>query len=283
MELLWQFADSANVIVLGSSRALNAVYPTKLSSNFTAVNLGIASCTIHMSKDLLMKYVMPHYKNLKYLVVSLDLDFWWKTASARDDNWFAENDANAKYLQFPGYVYDKNHNYWAGQEDLTPLYEAAKDGPLYQSPSRCDHIIELRGQLQTTCSRAWPGAALGTKISDPGQEVISGSMNALKTIIEESAKRGVTVIGTILPLAPAYKESSMFGYMGMARSIADSLINEFVQMEESYSNFVLFDENKGGEHDYADGMNEDSQHLCDEGAELYTHRLDSLLLELEKK
>ena len=283
MELLWQFADSANVVVIGSSRPLNAVYPTRLSNQFIGVNLGLASCTIHMSKDLLMKYIMPHYKKMKYLVVSLDLDFWWKTASAKDDNWFADNDANAKYLLYPGFVYDKNHDYWAGEEDLTPLYEAAKDGILYPSSNRTDHIIELRGQLHTTCSGSWPGASFGATVSDPGQEILAGSMNSLKTIIEESAKRGVTVIGTILPQSPAYRNSTMFGYLGMKRSIADSLINEFVEMENTYSNFVLFDENKDGLHDYAGGMNEDSQHLCDTGAEIYTHRLDSLLLELDNR
>ena len=108
-------------------------------------------------------------------------------------------------------------------------------------------------------------------------------MNSLKTIIAESAKRGVTVIGTILPQSPEYKNSTMFGYLGMNRSIADSLIGEFVKMEKKYSNFILFDENKGGEHDYANGMNEDSQHLCDEGAKLYTHRLDSHLLKLDRR
>ena len=195
MELLWQFADSANVVVIGSSRPLNAVYPTRLSSKFTGVNLGLASCTIHMSKDLLMKYIMPHYKKMKYLVVSLDLDFWWKTPSANGDNWFADNDDNAKYLLYPGFVYDRNHNYWTGEEDLIPLYEAAKNGVLYPSPSRCDNIIASRGQLQTSCSKSWPGANFGATISDPGQEIINSSMNSLKTIIEESAKRGVTVIG----------------------------------------------------------------------------------------
>ena len=279
MELLWQFADSANVIVIGSSRPLNAVFPTRLSSKFTAVNLGLASCTIHMSKDLLMKYIMPHFKKMKYLVVSLDLDFWWKTPSGKDDNWFAD-DANAKYLLYPGFVYDRNHDYWAGEEDLTPLYEATKEGILYSS-NRTDNIIELRGQLHTTCAKSWPGASFGATISDPGQEIIRGSMNSLKTIIEESAKRGVTVIGTILPQSPAYKGSKYFGYLGMSRSIADSLIGEFTQMQNTYSNFVLFDENKGGEHDYAGGMNEDAQHLCDEGAKIYTQRLDSLLLELD--
>lgn len=283
MELLWQFADSANVVVLGSSRPLNAVYPTRLNSKFTGVNLGLASCTIHMSKDILMKYIWPHYKKLKYVVVSLDLDFWWKTASAKDNNWFADNDANAKYLLYPGFVYDKNHDYWAGEEDITPLYEATKEGILYPSPSRCDHIIENRGQLQTKCSKSWPGASFGATVNIPGPEIINGSMKALKIIIEESSKRGVTVIGTILPQSPAYKNSSMFGYSGMNRSITDSLIGEFVKMEKTYSNFVLFDENKDGLHDYTNGMNEDSQHLCDEGAKLYTYRLDSLLLKLDNR
>ncbi|MCQ2235327.1 MAG: TIGR02171 family protein [Paludibacteraceae bacterium] len=280
MELLWQFADSANVVVIGSSRPLDAVFPTELSSNFIGVNLGIASCTIHMSKDLFVKYVLPHYKKMKYLVVSLDLDFWWKKSTASDDNWFADNDPSAEYLRYPGFVYDKNHNYWEGEEDLTPLYEAAKNGVLYSSP-RFDNMIESRGQMQTSCSNAWPGASLGSSEKNPDSKVLDASMNALKTIVEESAKRGVTVIGTILPMSPAYKDSEMFGYLGMSRSIADSLIGEFVKMESTYSNFVLFDENKGGLHDYADGMNEDAQHLCDVGAKLYTSRLDSLLLMLE--
>ena len=282
MELLWQFADSANVVVLGSSRPLNAVYPTMFDSKFTGVNLGLASCTIHMSKDIFMKYVLQHFKKMKYLVVSLDLDFWWKTASASDDNWFADNDPNAKYLQYPGFVYDKNHNYWAGEEDLTPLYEAAKEGYL-SSSDRTEHMIELRGQLHTNCSSAWPGASLEATIKTPGPDILNASMNALKTIIEESAERGVTVIGTILPQSPAYKNSAAFGYLGMSSTVADSLITEFRQMETTYSNFVLFDENKGGEHDYANGMNEDSQHLCDEGAKLYTHRLDSLLQKLDRR
>ena len=147
MELLWQFADSANVVVLGSSRPLNAVYPTRLSSKFTGVNLGLASCTIHMSKDILMKYIWPHYKKLKYVVVSLDLDFWWKTASAKDNNWFADNDANAKYLLYPGFVYDKNHDYWAGEEDITPLQVVATI--LSHPEVNCKLLAQNRGQGQT--------------------------------------------------------------------------------------------------------------------------------------
>ncbi|MCQ2054876.1 MAG: TIGR02171 family protein [Fibrobacter sp.] len=279
MELLWQYADSANVVVMGSSRPLNGVFPKLLSNQFLAVNLCMAASTIHMSKDFLMKYVFPHYKKMRYLVVSLDLDFWWKDATK--DNWFHDG-SDAKAMSYKGFVYDKNHNYWVGEPDITPLYEASKKAPR-TTLARLDSMIEQRGQLQTECapSSSWT-SGLGNAQLDPSQQALDASMNALKTIIEESAKRKVKVIGTIFPMSPEFKKSEYYGYYGMRRSIAESLISELEEMSSTYSNFVLFDENKGGEHDYKGGMNADAQHLCDEGGKLYTSRLDSLLLELDK-
>uniref|UniRef100_UPI0025EEDC28 TIGR02171 family lipoprotein n=1 Tax=uncultured Fibrobacter sp. TaxID=261512 RepID=UPI0025EEDC28 len=107
MELLWQYRDSVNVAVVGSSRPLYSLWPSLMSNRFFMVNFAQTPNSIHMSRDFLELYLFPHLKKLKYVVLSLDIDFWNKPDGDKSDNLFK----NA-YKKYPGYVYDKNHNYW---------------------------------------------------------------------------------------------------------------------------------------------------------------------------
>ena len=50
-----------------------------------------------------------------------------------------------------------------------------------------------------------------------------------------------------------------------------------------YSNFILVDENKMGNHDYTDIMGYDNSHISDYGTQQLTHRLDSLVHTLDIK
>ena len=70
-----------------------------------------------------------------------------------------------------------------------------------------------------------------------------------------------------------------FGRHGFRRSDAPSLIARIKKLSSVYSNFILLDENKMGNHDYTDEMARDSDHLGDKGALQLTGRLDSLLRE----
>ncbi len=77
MELLWKYKDSANVVIMGSSRALDGVNPNLFSSNFFAVNLAQVPNNPFFSFDFLTRYILPHVKKMRYLVISLDLDIWY--------------------------------------------------------------------------------------------------------------------------------------------------------------------------------------------------------------
>ena len=108
MELIWRYRDTANVVIVGSSRPLHSVSPRYLVQPFYAINLAQTPNSIYMSKDFLDFYIYPHFKKLKYIVISLDIDFWYKTEKGpNSDNFFNDN-----YKNYAGFVYDKNHNHW---------------------------------------------------------------------------------------------------------------------------------------------------------------------------
>ena len=121
MELLWQYRDSVNVAVVGSSRPMYSLWPSQMSEQFFMVNFAQTPNSIHMSRDFLKNYLFPHLKKLKYVVLSLDIDFWNKIDGENSDNLFQ----NA-YRKYPGYVYDKNHNYWQ-EEYPEGLLECTKN------------------------------------------------------------------------------------------------------------------------------------------------------------
>ena len=59
------------------------------------------------------------------------------------------------------------------------------------------------------------------------------------------------------------------------------LNKQFKELEKTYSNFTLFDENKMGDHDYTDNEAVDSDHLCGNAVPKITSRLDSVLKTLK--
>ncbi|PZW74110.1 TIGR02171 family protein [Fibrobacter sp. UWR1] len=99
MELLWKLKDTADVVVVGSSRPFNGIRPKLMNTPTVVANLAQTPNSIFTSRDLVRNYILPHFKKLKYLVVSLDLDFWWKS-DVDVYNFF-----KGTYKIFPGFVY----------------------------------------------------------------------------------------------------------------------------------------------------------------------------------
>lgn len=274
MELLWRYKNESNVVVIGSSRPMDAVISNNFSSPFNVVNLAQTPNSIYGSRDYFKNYIYPHYPKMKYLVISLDIDFWWKNSTK--DNFFASN-----YEMFAGYVYDKNHNYWEGY-NTESLWRAAQDSP---GTSDLDFFIEEKGRYSIdVCATRWISATTmhDSTDFDKKPELRQNSMNILKEIIELAAERNITVVGVIFPMSPLYKNTGAYGRYGLRRSTSYELVEDLKNLELAYPNFVFFDENKFGDHDYTSDMFVDAQHLCPEGAKKITSRLDSLLLELEK-
>jgi len=277
MELLWRYRDSANVAVLGSSRPLNGISPEYMTSKFFTVNFAHTPNSIYASRDYLKNYLFKHLSKLKYVVLSLDIDFWWKIDGLRGDNFFVVTAPS-----YPGYVYDANHNYWEKEDGAPEALLVATEKSIGAEFSYL--YTEDRGRYLGAPCIAWgehPEVEVDSTLTDDGQ-LLSNSMNALKEIIEESDKRGIVVVGIIFPMNPRYKETGAFGRYGLRRSKAEKLIEDIKALTTTYKNFVFMDENKMGNHDYTDKMAVDTDHLCLTGAPKITSRLDSLLRTLEK-
>lgn len=281
LDLLWNLKDSANVIVLGSSRPLNAIVPLEFDKKFFVINMSNVPNTMAVSQYLFENYVVQHVKNLKYLVISLELDMWWKS-DYNADNFFYE-----EYKKCPGFVYDENHDFW---KDGYPegLAEYTRNSPGVDFYAM--NFIESRGyndQMRTNPSNlklGWednPTVDHDSTWLSSNMEQFELAFEHLKSIIKIAQNRNVYVVGVVFPQSPNFQKTGAFGRYGLRRSEAPAILERIEKLSESYSNFIFWDENRMGNHDYTSDMAENKDHLNYQGALLFTSRLNSLLLDLE--
>ncbi|WP_294957756.1 TIGR02171 family protein [uncultured Fibrobacter sp.] len=275
MELLWKYRDSSNVVILGSSRAKNSLIPNQLSEGFHAINLANSGFSINESHYLYFNYIQYHVKNLKFLIVALDIDLWWVKYESSNNFFYSE----AKEIS--GYIYDQNHQFWKDfvPEDLYQLTFESIGGNTYAKKFR-----DTRGYEEYETASGWkenPTITRDTNWMQKDPSLYENSFNLLKEIVESCNQNNVYVIGIIFPQSPAYKNTGSFGYNGPQRSAAMSAIEDFKNLSKKYPYFILMDENKMGDHDYSDDMARDEEHLSVLGAIQITGRLDSLLSTLK--
>ena len=275
MELLWQYRDSVNVAVVGSSRPLYSLWPSLMSNRFFMVNFAQTPNSIHMSRDFLELYLFPHLKKLKYVVLSLDIDFWNKPDGDKSDNLFK----NA-YKKYPGYVYDKNHNYWQdgypeGLLEYTKNYLEVKPYLL--------HEVD-RGAIMNPFCGGWANPPLvegDSSAYDSEKNLYEKSFESLVDIIQSAQNKNIVVIGILFPQNPDYQNTGAYGRYGLRRSVAEQFVSRFQELEKSYSNFKFIDKNRMGNHGYPSEWFVDDDHLCIEGAKSFTAAVDQILNGLE--
>lgn len=275
MELLWQYRDSVNVAVVGSSRPLYSLWPSLMSNRFFMVNFAQTPNSIHMSRDFLELYLFPHLKKLKYVVLSLDIDFWNKPDGDKSDNLFK----NA-YKKYPGYVYDKNHNYWQdgypeGLLEYTKNYLEVKPYLL--------HEVD-RGAIMNPFCGGWANPPLvegDSSAYDSEKNLYEKSFESLVDIIQSAQSKDVVVIGILFPQNPDYQNTGAYGRYGLRRSVAEQFVSRLQELEKSYSNFKFIDRNRMGNHGYPSEWFVDDDHLCIEGAKSFTATVDLILNGLE--
>lgn len=270
MELLWKYKDSINTIILGSSRALHGVIPSELSKEFRAMNFANSNGTLYCAKFFLDNYAHTHIKNLKYIIVTIDIDLGYYTPS------------NSYFLTFspysPGFLYDATHEFWKNgvpEELAQRTYEA----PGY---SAYTFLRETDGYEEKE-SKGW-GKAKVWKDSTwmlTQSSAYLANFDLLKEFLGVTYPWNVKVIGVIFPQNPDYKNTGAFGFHGLQRSQAPALIQEIADLSKFYTNFTLMDENKMGDHEYTNEMAFDNDHLAHPGAIHFTHKLNDLLNKLE--
>lgn len=272
LELFWTNKDSINTVILGSSRPSAAADPYAFSKDIYAVNMSIIPNILYESRYEFENYVFPHAKNLKYVVVSLDIDLWYLSEREELNNFFA---MEAPYL--PGYVYDANHDFW---KDGYP--EGLTEYTLNSYNDESDHkeYTRHRGMHNVPFYIGWeedPVVDFDSTWLDYRAEDCNNNLENLKAIVKLAAEKNVRVLGVIFPQSPAFKKTGSFGRYGIRRSQADSLIQEIADISKTYKNFKILDENKMGNHDYPDSLAYNRDHLTNEAGPMITARIDSAL------
>lgn len=276
MELLWEYRNAANVLILGSSRSNAGIAPKELDSAYFAINASNVPNSLYETRYLFENYALNHMPNLKYLVVSLDIDMWWKTKTNEIENYFYK-----AYKKSPGFVYDKNHEFWKSgyPAGLAEHTENSPGNSIYR-----EWLIPTRGYKNEACY-GWEEEASVDKIVtwyEDNPEFFKANVEELEAILALASKKNITVIGVIFPMSPKFVETNSFGRYGLSRSKAPELIDSLQSLSKTYTNFVLMDENKMGNHDYTDADAQNRDHLCSVGAIQMTRRLNSLLDSLEQ-
>jgi uncharacterized protein (TIGR02171 family) len=269
MELLWEYKDLADVVVLGSSRVLYGIDPTLFSEDHLAISMANLHNTIKGSKYIFDNYVITHMKNLKYVVLGVDIDRGYLVSG---NSFF-----HKKYKEIPGFSYDVNHQYWKNQS-TDFMVKAVRNAP--GSTKYSEIILPTRGHFKYTSSSGWgssPTVKNDSSWYDVNPKLYYDNFQVLEDFIKKCQERGVYIIGVILPQSPDYKNTGAFGFGGIRRSVAPDLIEEISGLSDKYSRFILLDENKMGNHDYTSEMALDCSHLNHAGAEQLTHRIDSLI------
>ena len=273
MEILWQYKNSANVVIMGASRALYGINPLKFKRPVFAINLATSAASLYGTSTYFNDYVLPHVSKMKVLILSIDLDRAYNTGHN------ANNMFHEAYKSYPGYVYDMNHNFWV-DEYPKQLFEATYDSP--GSDADAKKYRPTRGHLATS-EDGW-GLPVITEDScwmDNKRDGYLYNLKLLRNLIDSCHKNGITLIGIIHPMNPRYTETGAFGYAGLRRSEVPAVMEDLSELSSTYPNFILMDENKMGNHDYKDSDGHDYSHLSQSGAIKLTQRIDSLIQTLD--
>ncbi|MCQ2106292.1 MAG: TIGR02171 family protein [Fibrobacter sp.] len=268
--LFWKNFDETEILLVGSSRTEWGLNPD-LYPERKMLNVGVSGIDIGRDLYFIKNYGLNHGKNLKAIVLSVDLDGWRGY----------EDHLELVMVAGSGYTYDANHGFWA---DSIPegFLQAVEDG-LPADDFVTKDYTEAGGRCRESVS--WTSAPIEVvfdSVFTPSQEkYLDGKLKELKEVVEMASKRDIYVIGIVFPQAPQYKNTGSFGVYGLQRSVAKKKLQWLDSLAKENSHFVLMDEYKMGDHDYPDYMALNRDHLSCEGAEQVTNRLvdklDSLM------
>ncbi len=269
MEIFWKYIGTSQVIVYGSSRVEQGVDPD-VSPEWNMLNLGVMGVDVNRELYFARNYGMNHSGNLKAMALSLDFDNWRPEVNNLDN-----------VIIYPGYTYDRNHDFW-------------KTGIPPDLPERVEYSYAPSAEIRNLFSKSGAALVASGSWKKDGVEVLGDSMvtpermayinTAIDDIIrlaDECAQRQIHFIGIIFPQSPQYRKTGSFGLYGIQRSVAETIIQRFDSLALVNPYFHLMDENKMGAHDYSDKEAANRDHLSKAGANKLTRRLDSLLKTLD--
>ena len=268
MELFWKRLPYTQIICLGSSRMQRGLNPD-MYPEMEMLNMGATGIEVNREIWFMQNYVFNHLENIKVVALAFDFDGYRGEANFVDD----------VFLSVPGYVYDANHDFW--KDGLPPGFVDAVES--FVNPYDPEMLFSARGNHLWQVDGKWNSELLNDSAFTPLElKNLEIYLDYIETAALYCSMHGVHFVGIVFPQSPKYRETGSFGLYGMKRSLAESLLERFRNLEKTNPYFHLMDENKMGYHDYTDEMAQDKDHLNYRGARQLTERFVELVRTFEK-
>lgn len=259
----WKYKDEAEAVAFGSSMILDALVEPMMES-YRTLNMGVSLGDIHLGEYLLRNYILPYAPNVKIVIVELSPGLLFR---------HYEEHAGWLISRSPGILYDEKHLNNETKDEIAD-FSLDQEYPrdlFSQQYLKNTFLLPFKGWLV-------PEIAVDIAPMTMDELSVQKGLNAMKSIKQMADSCGITVIATITPRNPAYRETEAFDIFGPSRTVAHELIQAVADM-----GILIFDENKDGLHDYTEEMAANAYHVSYLGAIQYTERLDSLLKTLPIK
>lgn len=267
MRMFWDMKDSLELVAVGTSRTERGFDPSEIS-DYVSLNVGYPGGDLLGELYFAENYVLNHVKNLKVLVLEIAPDLQNNSPDFR---------FQVLYDAAPGYVYDRNHNFWA--DGLPENFVNFVDANILYTQEDYDGYVAGLGLLKAD-SMGW-GATAEVEMDSNGTELqmeyYQNAQDSLENFIERVVKKGITLVAVVYPQSPLYASTGAYGRYGIRKSVVKESFARLENLSEKYSNFAFFDEYKFGNHDYGDKMALDYDHMSAFGATQFSKRLNSLL------
>ena len=266
MRMFWDMRDSFELIAVGSSRTERGFDPKQMS--IPSFNFGFIGGDLWSQLYLMYHYVLPHAKNLKYIVFEISPDLMKNARLTESD---------VIYGQAPGYYYDRNHDFW-GNDVPDEFVRIVDENVLYSHDDSVKYVNTL-GLLELEANGWGDSPNVMRDTVNDSWEIprYKDVMDSVTEFIDSTRNMGITFIGAVYPQSPLYVNTGAYSLHGTRRSRAMEMLDYFDSLAYVYPHFILMDENKFGAHDYTDEMAYDFDHMSANGAKRFAARVDSLV------
>jgi uncharacterized protein (TIGR02171 family) len=271
MHNFWKYADSLDVIFVGSSMAKYGFNPS-LVTDYRCFNFAYNSGDLAGTTVLVDHYIVNQCRRLKAVCMSLDLGWlYFKDGS------YVWNNASALTK---GFQYDASHLYWS--IGLLPRFkEIILNQPwpsnrLEASPNGyfpVDMVVVPAGWGDSTP----PIDGFGRTDWTTALPEYQSNLATIRSIAALLANKKLHCVMVNFPVSPHYKDMQYYGYYGPSWSTAEAILGDMRQIERENSYFHFYDANNDGNHDYTNAEALNQNHLDSLGANKLTLRVDSLL------
>jgi len=267
MRLFWHYADSLDVVFVGSSTAADGIDP-RYFTNMKALNIAVGYGDIATSTELIENYIFNHCPKVKVIGISFDMTFFFVKG--------ASIELYPTFTQSKGFLYDRNNGFWKGglPERFGEYINAVPLPQCGPPPSGIDSL----GLIYCGCL-GWgsepPPVGMDTAVIFG--DVYRENRDRFFTTIERCNARGIKVLLMTFPLQPGYRKTGAYGPLGPSQSAAAQMIQEVKTYAETHPGLLFYDSNDPSIHDYTSAHFADYGHLCMDGAAQLSTRVDSIL------